>query len=63
MVSHSIEDAVFLSDKVIVVSGKPLEVTRSFRINLARKERQRTSAILREEEIAISKVLLQLGEL
>ena len=51
MVTHDIEEAVTLSDRVIVLRGQPGRVYREFAIDLPRP-RSRTSAeiqILREE--------------
>jgi NitT/TauT family transport system ATP-binding protein len=35
-VTHSVEEAVFLSDRVIVLSGRPGQVVREFRIDIGR---------------------------
>lgn len=52
MVSHSIEDAVFLSDTIVVLSEAPMRIERSFDIELPRP-RERGSHQLAELEAAV----------
>jgi ABC-type nitrate/sulfonate/bicarbonate transport system ATPase subunit len=42
MVTHDIEEAVFVSDKVLIMSPRPSKIVKTFKINL-KKPRDRTS--------------------
>jgi len=43
LVSHSIEDAVFLSDRVIVLGGSPLGILEEFRVTLPRPRKRKNT--------------------
>jgi ABC-type nitrate/sulfonate/bicarbonate transport system ATPase subunit len=63
MVSHSVDDAVFLSDRVIVFMASPLKIAKVFEIECPRSDRKRSDAGLLEREGNIAGLLLTIGYL
>lgn len=56
LVSHSIDDAVFLSDRVIALAGSPLRILGEFKVTLARP-RDRKNKDLVEVALQVEDVL------
>jgi ABC-type nitrate/sulfonate/bicarbonate transport system ATPase subunit len=50
IVSHSVSDAVFLGDRLIVVRREPLSVYREFNIPIPRPRRRRSAELLKYED-------------
>jgi NitT/TauT family transport system ATP-binding protein len=42
-VTHDIEEAIYLADRVLVLSGRPSEIREEIRINLERPRNQLTT--------------------
>ncbi len=42
MVTHDLKEAIFLADKVIILSSRPSKILRTFDINLEMNERDIT---------------------
>ncbi|MCU0578574.1 MAG: ABC transporter ATP-binding protein [Desulfobacterota bacterium] len=55
-VTHNVDEAVFLSDRIVVLSNRPARIVRDFEVNLP-KPRDRTSAECNELRREILKVL------
>ena len=47
-VTHDIEEAVYLGDRVLLLGGKPAEIVKEFPITLDRKERREGQAFLKQ---------------
>jgi ABC-type nitrate/sulfonate/bicarbonate transport system ATPase subunit len=55
-VTHNVDEAVFLSDRIVVLSSRPARIVRDFEVSLP-KPRDRTSAACNEFRREILKVL------
>lgn len=56
LVSHSIDDAVFLSDRVIALAGSPLRIHREFRVDVPRprkRDEKRIFELAQEIKVAL----------
>ncbi|MAF94776.1 MAG: ABC transporter [Rhodospirillaceae bacterium] len=49
-VTHDIEEAVYLGDRVLLLGGKPAEIIKEYSITLDRSERREGEAFLRQVE-------------
>ncbi len=47
-VTHDIEEAVFLGDRVLLLGGKPAHIANEYRITIDRAERRESDAFLQE---------------
>ncbi len=47
-VTHDIEEAVYLGDRVLLLGGVPARIVNEYRVTLAREERRESEAFLRE---------------
>ena len=47
-VTHDIEEAVFLGDRVLLLGGKPAHIINEYHINIDRAERRESDAFLQE---------------
>lgn len=47
-VTHDIEEAVYLGDRVLLLGGAPARIVNEYRITLGREERRESEAFLRE---------------
>jgi len=49
-VTHDIEEAVYLGDRVLLLGGQPAHIVNEYRIDINRTERRESEAFLREVE-------------
>ena len=49
-VTHDIEEAVYLGDRVLLLGGEPAHIINEYRIDIDRAERRESEAFLREVE-------------
>jgi sulfonate transport system ATP-binding protein len=61
LVSHSVDDSVFLSDTVYVVDTEPLTIVRTYQIDLPRGSRDRFDPTLQARVKEITQDLLRMG--
>ncbi len=47
-VTHDIEEAVYLGDRVLLLGGKPAEIVQDFKIDIPRDQRRDSEAFLRK---------------
>lgn len=58
MVTHDLKEAIFLADKVIILSSRPSKILRTFDINLEMNERDITDRHFLELESKITKFII-----
>ena len=49
-VTHDIEEAVYLGDRVLLLGGTPAEIVREYRVDIPRNQRREGEAFLRKVE-------------
>jgi NitT/TauT family transport system ATP-binding protein len=59
MVTHSIEEAVYLSDKVVVLGGSPAKIVRVFDIKSSRQKKNRYGGQTMKQVNEIRNILLE----
>ena len=58
MVTHDLKEAIFLADKVIILSSRPSKILRTFDINLEMNERDITDKHFLELESKITRFII-----
>ena len=58
MVTHDLKEAIFLADKVIILSSRPSKILRTFDINLEMNERDITDKYFLELESKITRFII-----